>query len=58
MDKIIYSKRIAYGLRKLGFRMLKTDINPYRPELTCYIFPQSDELEAAMGKILKESKQK
>lgn len=50
--KKIFSKRIAYELRKRGFKIIGTEPNIYKPELDVYLFQDSEELEKAMGEII------
>lgn len=47
-EKIIYSKWLAYTLRKQGYKLLRTDINPNYPQFLCYIFADNEELEKAI----------
>lgn len=52
-EKIIYSKRIAYELRKMGFKILRLDVNPRYPEFDIYIFSNTPELQKALDFLLK-----
>lgn len=54
--KKIFSKKIAYELRKKHFKIVGTEPNMNRPELDVYLFQDSDELEAALDEILKNRK--
>lgn len=47
----IYTKWVAYELRKRGFQIIRTDINPNKPQFSCWIFPKSKELLAALTEI-------
>lgn len=51
---IVYAKWIAYELRKRGFRIIKTTVNPTRPEYDCWIFEESPEMIAAFKEIVKK----
>ena len=54
--KTIYTHKLAYELRKMGFKILRTDPNPYKPELDMYIFEDTPEFQEAMGKCLASIK--
>ena len=54
--KTIYTRKLAYELRKLGFKIIRTDPNPYKPELDMYIFEDTLEFQEAMGKCLASIK--
>lgn len=43
-EKKIYSKWVAIKLRQLGHKILRTDVNPNRPELDVWIFENSQQL--------------
>lgn len=47
----IYKRSFAYELRKLGFKIIRVEPNPRRPELDCYIFKNSEEFQQAFYKI-------
>lgn len=53
-EKIIYTRRIAYELRKLGFKILRTGVNEYHPELDTYIFEETPELIKALTCITRK----
>lgn len=50
--KKIFSKRIAYELRKRGFKIIGTEPSEYKPQFDAYLFQESEELEKAMGEII------
>lgn len=52
--KIIYSRNVAYELRKKGFKILRTEPNPRKPQFDLYVFEASPELFEAMGKMSKK----
>ena len=47
----IYTKRIAYELRKKGFKFLGTDINENFPQFLVYLFENTPELHKALVEI-------
>ena len=47
----IYTKSLAYELRKLGFRFMGTDINKNFPQYLVYLFEDTPELHAALVKL-------
>ncbi len=52
-EYVIYTKRIAYELRKQGFKLIRTDINPNFPQYITYIFENSPQLQKEMSKFQK-----
>ena len=53
----IYSKWLAYGLRKQGFKLLRTEINPNFPQFYCWVFENNLDLQIAI-KCLTEKKKR
>lgn len=47
-EKIIYTKKLAYELRKQGFKLLRTGINENFPQYDTYIFEDTEELHKAV----------
>ena len=54
----VYTKWLAYELRKQGFKFLRADINPNFPQFYCYVFADSAELQAAIARLAEERKKK
>ena len=52
----IYTRWLAVELRKLGFKIISTDINEYHPEYTVWIFENNEKLQAAITELNKEHK--
>ena len=52
---IIYTKRVAIALQKLGFAIVKVGINPNKPEFNCYFFEDSVEFQSALRELTKKS---
>lgn len=52
-EYIIYTKKIAYQLRKCGFKIIRTGINENYPQFDTYIFEDTEELRIALQKITK-----
>jgi hypothetical protein len=50
-EKIIYSKWVAYELRQRGFKILRVEANPHKPELDCYIFEATKEMITAFTEV-------
>lgn len=50
----IYTRWLAYELRKLGFKIVSTDINEYHPEYTVWVFENNQKLQAAISRLTKE----
>lgn len=49
--KVIYMPWIAAQLREQGFKLLKTGINPHKPQFDTYIFEETPELLEALTKL-------
>ena len=52
--KKIYKKSIAIELRKLGFRIIGTEVNIKKPEFDVYLFEDTDLFEKGMSEVLKK----
>lgn len=52
----IYSKWLAYGLRKQGFKLLRTEINPNHPQFECWVFENNIDLQIAITCITEARK--
>ena len=55
-EKIIYSKWLAYELRKQGFRIIRTEINRNHPNLDCWVFEDNTDLQIAIGYLTTNRK--
>lgn len=53
-EKVIYSKWLAYELRKLGFKILRTDINPNFPQYDVYVFEETPRLLQELSRLTRE----
>ena len=53
METKVYTKKIAYELRKLGFKILRVEPNPHKPEFDIYIFESTEDFESAFRKITR-----
>lgn len=53
-ERRIYKKLLAIELRKLGFRILRTEVNPYKPIYDVYIFEDTPSLDEAFSIALKK----
>ena len=51
MEKIVFTRKMAYELRKLGFKIIRTEPDMKRPEFDNYVFEDSVELQKAMAQI-------
>ena len=50
-EKIIYTKRLAYELRKQGYPIVRVEVNPNKPQFDCWVFEETPELIQALIKI-------
>lgn len=52
MDEyMIYTKWLAIELRRQGFKIIRTDVNPNFPQYDCWAFKNTEELQKAIKKI-------
>lgn len=47
----IYTRWLAVELRKLGFKIIRTDINEYHPQFDVWVFEDTEELHQAILKL-------
>ena len=52
----IYSKWLAYALRKQGFRLIRTEINPNFPQFDCWVFENNIDLQIAISALSQKRK--
>ena len=57
-EKVIFSKWLAYELRKQGFKLLRKEINQNHPELDCWVFEDNTDLQIAMTCLTKARKER
>ena len=49
----VYTRWIAYELRKQGYKILKTEVNEYNPEFKVWVFWDSPELQHTFHQIVE-----
>lgn len=54
----IYTKWLAYELRKQGFRIIRTEINPNHPEYDVWVFENNLDLQIAISCLTNSKKRK
>lgn len=52
----IYTKWLAYELRKQGFRIIRTEINPNFPQFDCWVFENNTDLQIAISSLTRRTK--
>ena len=52
----IYTRWLAYALRKQGFRIIRTDINPNFPQFNCWVFENCLDLQIAIRQLTEKRK--
>ncbi len=55
---IVYTKNLAYELRKRGFQIVRTGVNKNHPQFDTYIFNNSQKLQDAVHEITESRKKK
>ena len=50
-ERVIYTRKMAYELRKLGFKIIRVIPDEKKPYFDNYVFEDSLELQEAMRKI-------
>ena len=54
----IYSKWLAYALRKQGFKLIRTEINPNFPQFDCWVFEDNTDSRLAIICLTEDRKRK
>lgn len=54
-EKIIYTRWLAVELRRQGFPILRTEVNPNRPQFDCWVFEETAELISALLALTKRN---
>ena len=47
----VYSRWLAYELRKMGFKIEEVQPNPNKPEFDCYLFKDSKDLQSTIREL-------
>lgn len=55
MEKMIFSRRVAYELRKAGCRIIRTEVNKIKPQFDVWVFEDNDYLENKLTEITKNN---
>ena len=50
-EYIIYTKWLAIELRKQGFKIVRTDVNPNFPQFDCWVFEDTEKFQKAFKEI-------
>ena len=50
-EKIIYTRWVAYELKKQGYPIIRVEINPNKPQFDCYVFEATDGFYKALKTI-------
>lgn len=50
-EYIIYTRRIAYLLRKQGFKIVRVEPSRSKPEFDCYVFENSQAFQDALHEL-------
>lgn len=53
----VYTRWLAYELRKAGFEIINTEVNEYHPQFDVYIFKDTEQLHQAIVKITASRKE-
>ena len=54
-EKVIYTKWVAYELRRQGYPIVRVDINPNKPQFDCWVFAETPEMLQALTNITNKS---
>ena len=52
----VYTRWVAFELRKMGFKIIEVQPNPNKPEFDCYLFEDSKALQNAIREITSRKK--
>lgn len=50
-EKIIYMAWVAAKLREKGFKILRVEVNPHKPQFDCYVFEETPDLLTAFAEV-------
>lgn len=53
-EYIVYMPYVAAALRNRGFKLLRVEANPKKPQYDCYVFERSEELFNAINEITRK----
>lgn len=56
MEKVIYSKWLAYELRVRGFNLLRTGVNENFPQYNTWVFEDTVELQKAITELTQKKR--
>lgn len=51
---IVYTRRIAFELKKQGFKIIRTEVNPTHPQFECWIFEATPNFKTAFERLAKD----
>lgn len=54
MEKKIFSRKLAVYLREKGCRIIRTEVNIYKPNFDVYIFEDDEKLQEALADYMAE----
>lgn len=54
----VYTRWLAYELRKHGFDIIKTEVNEYHPQFDVYIFEDTDSLHQKIVELTAARKER
>ena len=52
----VYTRWVAFELRKRGFKIIEVQPNPNKPEFDCYLFKDSKALQNAIREVTSHKK--
>ena len=50
-ETIVYMPWIAFKLRAMGFQILRTEINPHKPQFDIYVFEDTASFREAFTRV-------
>lgn len=50
----VYSKRVAFELRKLGYKIVGTTPNEKFPQFDIFLFKKTGDIECDLGRLTKK----
>lgn len=53
-EKIIFSKRVAYELRKRGCKLLRTEPSKFKPQFDVYVFEETNKLLEVLTELTED----
>lgn len=55
-EKVIFTRKLAYQLNAMGFKIIEVRPNPHHPQYDCYVFEETEEFLEIFYKLANPAK--